>query len=136
MVKLPHAMVSNRVPKPRDYWDPTISPPRRRQPAAFTIYTEPPEDLSTQLSDLSTQLYEGLIKGPNTQLSDEDLSKGLGTQFSDEDLSDALSIQFSNEDLSDTLSNQLSDEDLSDTLSTQLSDGLGISLQLAQSAGH
>src|SRR5215471_12378308 len=36
---------SNRVPKPRDYWDPTISPPRRRQAPAFTIYTDPSEDL-------------------------------------------------------------------------------------------
>ena len=43
---------SNRVSKPRDYLDP--SPPRRRQQPAFTIYTEPPKDLHTQLSDLGS----------------------------------------------------------------------------------
>ena len=79
---------SNRVSKPRDYWDPTNSPPHRRQPPAFTIYTEPPEDLGPELSD------EDL----GSELSDED----LGPELSDEDLSPEL-----DEDLSKLLSRQL-----------------------------
>src|SRR5438045_3929058 len=47
---------SNRAPKPRVYWDPTIIPPRRGQPSAFTIYIEPPEDPSIPDNNLSIQL--------------------------------------------------------------------------------
>src|SRR5437667_8806931 len=79
---------SNRARKPRDYWDPTNSPPHRRQPPAFIIYTEPPEDLGSELSD------EDL----GSELSNED----LGSELSDKDLSPEL-----DEDLSELLSRQL-----------------------------
>src|SRR4030095_9455876 len=82
---------SNRARKPRDYWDPTNSPSHRRQPPAFTIYTEPPEDLDSELSN------EDL--GP--ELSDED----LGSELSEEDLSPEL-----DKDLSPELDKDLSPE--------------------------
>src|SRR5215467_3002971 len=63
---------SNRVPKPRDYWDPTISPPRRRQAPAFTIYTDPSEDLRTHSP-------ENLRSQPPKNLHSQ-LPEGLGTQ--------------------------------------------------------
>src|SRR5436189_5855177 len=77
---MPPIRWSNRVPKPRDYWDPPISSTRRRQPPSFTIYTEPPEDPSMQLldelrmhlsKDLNTQPIEGLDTQP---------TKGLDTR--------------------------------------------------------
>src|SRR5438034_10816298 len=110
---------SNRARKPRDYWDPTNSPQHRRQPPAFTIYTKPPEDLGSELSD------EDL--GP--KLSDEDLDselsdKDLGSELSDEDLSSELDEDLSNE-LDKDLSNEL-DKDLSEHLSRQLHEGLGV----------
>ena len=101
---------SNRARKPRDYWDPTNSPQHRRQPPAFTIYTEPPEDLGSELSD------EDL----GSELSDKD----LGSELSDEDLSSELDEDLSNE-LDEDLSNEL-DEDLSEHLSRQLHEGLGV----------
>ena len=127
---------SNRAPKHKIYWEPSIDPPRkqqpprRQQPPPFTIYADPPEDLSTQLHE---GLTEGLIKGLSPQLSDEDLSDTLSPRLSDEDLSDALSqlsddslSQLSDEDLSQALSTQLFDKDLSDALSAQLYEGLGV----------
>src|SRR5947207_13959590 len=70
---------SNRALKPRVYWDPTNTPPRQRQQPAFTIYTKPPEELSTQFSDnLNTQSHEGLNKD-----LDKGLTEDLSTQFSD-----------------------------------------------------
>jgi len=103
---------SNRARKPRDYWDPTNSPPHRRQPPAFTIYTEPPEDLGPELSD------EDL----GSELSDED----LGPELSDEDLDSELSHEDLGPELSDEdLSPEL-DEDLSKLLSRQLHEGLDV----------
>src|SRR5947207_11152041 len=67
---------SNRVSKPRVYWDPTNTPPRRRPQPAFIIYTESPEDLSTQFSDNLSQLYEGVTEGLT-----EGLSKAPSTQL-------------------------------------------------------
>src|SRR5438034_4828675 len=111
---------SNRARKPRDYWDPTNSPPHRRQPPAFTIYTEPPKDLGSELSD------EDL----GSELSDED----LGFELSNEDLGSELSkkdlgSELSEEDLSPKLDEDLSpelDEDLSEHLSRQLHEGLDV----------
>ena len=103
---------SNRARKPRDYWDPTNSPQHRRQPPAFTIYTEPPEDLGPELSD------EDL----GSELSDED----LGPELSDEDLDSELSHEDLGPELSDEdLSPEL-DEDLSKLLSRQLHEGLDV----------
>src|SRR6266487_1521683 len=103
---------SNRARKPRDYWDPTNSPPHRRQPPAFTIYTEPPEDLGPELSD------EDL----GSELSDED----LGPELFDEDLDSELSHEDLGPELSDEdLSPEL-DEDLSKLLSRQLHEGLDV----------
>ena len=87
---------SNRARKPRDYWDPTNSPPHRRNPPGFTIYTEPFEHLSTQYSEHLEHLTEGL----STELSDKDLSSEL-----DEDLSPEL-----DKDLSEHLSRQLHED--------------------------
>src|SRR5438034_7484120 len=108
---------SNRARKPRDYWDPTNSPQHQRQPPAFTIYTEPPEDLGSELSD----------KDLGFELSDED----LGPELSDEDLGSELSEEDPSpepdEDLSPELDKDLSselDEDLSKHLSRQLHEGL------------
>src|SRR5438034_1172204 len=113
---------SNRARKPREYWDPTNSPPHRRQPRrqppAFPIYTEPtkptkdlgtqlPEDLGIYLpEDLSTQLDEGLS-------NDEDLSDNEGLDdegLDDEDLSNDEGLD--DEGLSDD--EGLNDEGLSD----------------------
>src|SRR5437773_8878056 len=108
---------SNRARKPRDYWDPTNSPPHRRQSPAFTIYTEPPEDLGSELSD----------KDLGSELSDEDLGSELDEDLSselDEDLSPEL-----DEDLSPELDKDLSlelNEDLSEQLSRQLHEDLGV----------
>ena len=79
---MPPIRQSNRAPKSRVYWDPTNSPPHRRQPSAFTIYTEPPEDLGSELSheDLGPELSD---KDLGSELSHEDLDPEL----SDEDLS-------------------------------------------------
>jgi hypothetical protein len=55
---MPPIRRSDRVPKPKIYWEPTITSPRKRQPP-FTIYSEPLEPPSTQPS--STQpLQQGL----------------------------------------------------------------------------
>src|SRR5436190_6622176 len=100
---------SNRARKPRDYWDPTNSPPHRMQSPAFTIYTDPPEDLGSELSD----------KDLGSELSDEDLGSEL-----DEDLSSEL-----DEDLSPELDEDLSpelDKDLSELLSRQLHEDLDV----------
>lgn len=96
---------SNRAPKPRDYLDP--SPPRRRQPA-FTIYTEPPEDLNTY-QDLGSSSYLG---------SGFDLDDGsyLG---SGSDLGDGSDLD--NEGLNKDLDEDL-DED--EALNKQLYEGL------------
>jgi hypothetical protein len=40
---MPPIRRSNRVPRPKVYWEPPISTPRRQQPPLFTIYTDPPE---------------------------------------------------------------------------------------------
>ena len=119
---------SNRARKPRDYWDPTNSPQHRRQPPAFTIYTEPPEDLGSELSDedLGPELSDEDL---GSELSDEDLGselfdKDLGSELSDEDLSSELGEDLSNE-LDEDLSNKL-DEDLSKHLSRQLHEGLDV----------
>src|SRR5205809_1333264 len=106
---------SNRARKPRDYWDPTNSSPHRRQPPAFTIYTESPEDLGSELS------HEDL--GP--ELSDEDLGselshEDLGLELSDEDLGSELSHEDLGSELSDKdLGSELSDEDLGPELSDE-----------------
>jgi hypothetical protein len=103
---------SYRVRKARDYWDPTNSPPHRRHPPVFTIYTE----RSEHLEHLTEDLTEGLIEGLSTELSDNDLS----TKFSDED----LSFELSDEDLSPELDEDLSpelDKDLSPELDKDLS---------------
>ena len=42
---MPPIRRSNRVPKPKVFWDPSIIPPRKCQPPTFTIYTDPPETL-------------------------------------------------------------------------------------------
>src|SRR5436190_20479168 len=112
---------SNRARKPRDYWDPTNSPPHQRQPPAFIIYTEPPEDLGSELShkDLGPGLSHGDL---GSELSDED----LGPELSDEDLGselfdEDLGSELSEEDLSLEL-----DEDLSELLSRQLHEGLDV----------
>ena len=102
---------SNRARKPRDYWDPTNSPPHRRQPPAFTIYTEPPEDLGPELSD------EDL----GSELSHED----LGSEFFDEDLGSELSKEDLSFELDEDLSPEL-DEDLSEHLSRQLHEDLDV----------
>ncbi len=69
---MPPIRRSNRVLKPKVYWEPRIIPPRIRHPPAFTIYTEPPEDLSTQSpEDPSMQLLEDLAMH---------LSEGIGMQ--------------------------------------------------------
>ncbi len=94
---MPPLRRSNRASKPRVYWDPTITPPHRRQQPVFTIYTEPTEPTeSTEPTKPTEGLGTKLPEGLGTQLS-----KGLGTQFP-EDLGIYLS-----EDLSD-------DEGLSD----------------------
>jgi hypothetical protein len=113
---------SNRVPKPRDYWDPTNSPSHQRHSLVFIIYTESSEHLSTHsehleypTEDLTEDLTEGLIEGLSTEFSDKDLS----FELSDEDLSPEL-----DEDLSPELDEDLSlelDEDLSLKLNKDLS---------------
>src|SRR5205809_7422836 len=69
---------SNRARKPRDYWDPTNSSPHQRQPPAFIIYTEPPEDLGSEL------FHKDLDPG----LSDKDLGSELSHKDLDSELSD------------------------------------------------
>ena len=104
---------SNRVLKPRDYWDPTITTPRQRRQPAFTIYTEP--------SNLSTQLHEGLGEGLGSEVSDQDLGSDLSNQDLDSDLSDQdLGSDLSNQDLGSDLSNK----DLDKALSMQLHESL------------
>src|SRR5438552_3801102 len=118
---------SNRAHKPRDYWDPTNSPPHQRHPPAFTIYTESSEHLPEHLPE---GLPEGLLEGP------KDLSEGLSTKLSDNNLSTEfsdkdLSFELFNEDLSPELDEALSkdevlnkDEDLNKYLSRQLHEDL------------
>ena len=120
---------SNRAHKPRDYWDPTNSPPHQRHPPAFTIYTESSEHLPEHLPE---GLPEGLLEGP------EDLSEDLSTELSDNDLStgfsdEDLSFELFDEDLSPELDEALSedealskDEDLSEHLSRQLHEDLDV----------
>src|SRR5947207_5830562 len=112
---------SNRARKPRDYWDPTNSPPHQRQPPAFIIYTEPPEDLGSELShkDLGPGLSDEDL---GSELSHEDLGsklsdKDLGSELFDEDLGSELSEK----DLSLEL-----DKDLSKLLSRQLHEDLDV----------
>ncbi len=71
---MPPIRRSNRVPKPKIYWEPTIKTPHQQHLPAFTIHTDllgtqPSPALGTQLSpalgtqspeDLSTQLLEEL----------------------------------------------------------------------------
>jgi len=140
---------SNRAPKPRVYWDPTNTPPRRRQQPAFTIYTEPPEHLPEHLSehlpegllegseDLPEGLSKGLSEGLSIESSDEDLSFEFDEDLSsepDEALSsepdEVLSLE-PNEDLSPEPNEDLNlelDEDLSEHLSRQLHEDLGVDL--------
>ncbi len=54
---MPPIRRSNRVPKPKVYWEPP-PPTRRRQPPVITIYTDPSEDLSPE--DLAMQPPEDL----------------------------------------------------------------------------
>src|SRR5436189_3070627 len=88
-LNMPPTRRSDRARKPRDYWDPPFSPPRRRAQPAFTIFTEssnpstqhhkhPTESLTEGLTE---GLIEGLTEGLDIELSDDDLS----TEFSDED---------------------------------------------------
>src|SRR5438034_5654876 len=121
---------SNRACKPRDYWDPTNSLSHQRQPPAFIIYTEPPEDLGSELSheDLGLELSDEDL---SPELSDKDLDselshEDLGSELSDEDLGSELSDkdlgpEFSDEDLSLKL-----DKDLSELLSRQLHEDLDV----------
>src|SRR5438034_6851033 len=100
---------SNRARKPRDYWDPTNSPPHQRQPPAFIIYTEPPEDLGSEL------FHKDLDPG----LSDKDLGSELSHKDLDSELSDKdLDSEFFNEDLD----SKLSEKDLSLELDKDLSE--------------
>ena len=140
---------SNRAPKPRVYWDPTNTPPRRRQQPAFTIYTEPPEHLPKHLPEhLSEHLSEGLLEGSKDL--PEGLSEGLSIESSDEDLSFEFDEDLSsepdkalssepdkvlslkpNEDLSPEPNKDLNlelDEDLSEHLSRQLHEDLDVDL--------
>ena len=83
---------SNRARKPRDYWDPTNSPPHRRQPPAFTIYTESSEDLDSELSDedLNSELDEDL-----SLKLDKNLSKLLSRQlYENLDMNSSYQLQF------------------------------------------
>ena len=130
---------STRVIKPRVRWAPTITHPRGRQPPAFTIYTEPLQDLSTQLPEhLSTQRNEGLNEGLNTGLStlpsDENLcsepsNDDLGSEPSDDDLGyepsdDDLDSELSDNDLGSELSDEGLDEGLDEDLDQDLDEGL------------
>ena len=133
---MPPIRRSNRVPKPRDYLDP--SPPRRRQPA-FTIYTEPPEDPSTQLpyqdldsgsdlgfgSDLGSGSDLGFGSDLGSELSDEGLGsepdEGLGSE-PDEGLGSEPDEDLGSEPDEDLDSEP--DEDLSEHLSRQLHESL------------
>ena len=91
---------SNRARKPRDYWDPTNSPPHRRQPPAFIIYTEPPEDLDSELS------HEDL----GLELSDEDLSEHLSRQLHENlDVNSLYQSQFLSKDRTDKSQNLFKD---------------------------
>src|SRR5271170_7335752 len=40
---MPPIRRSNRAPKPKVFWGPSITTPRRRQPPTFTIYTDAPD---------------------------------------------------------------------------------------------
>src|SRR3989440_21341 len=121
---------SNRARQPRDYWDPTNSPPHQRQPPAFIIYTEPPEDLDPELSDkdLGSELFN---KDLGPELSDKDLGSELfnkdpGLKLSDKDLDSELSHKDLGPELSDEdLSLEL-DKDLSKLLSRQLHEDLDV----------
>ena len=42
---MPPIRRSNRVPKPKVFWDPSIIPFCRRQPLTFIIYSDAPETL-------------------------------------------------------------------------------------------
>ena len=121
---------SNRTCQSRDYWDLTNSFSHWRQSSAFIIYTEPPEDLGSELSheDLDSELsHEDL----GLELSDKDLSpelsdKDLGSELSHEDLGSELSDKDLGSELSDEdLSLEL-DKDLSELLSRQLHEDLDV----------
>ena len=104
---------SNRAPKPRDFQDlPIRSPqPRQRQQSAFTIYTDPPEGLSTQLS------YQGL---------DNSLDDGLDDCL-DDSLDDGLDgslYEYSGSDLGSELSEEGLDKGLDGCLDGGLDEGL------------
>ena len=131
---------SNRASKPRVYWNPTNSPPHRRQPPAFLIYTEPPEDLSTQLSH--QDLGSGSDLGPDASLdlgSDLGSDADLDSELSDEDLGSELSEEGLGEGLDESLDEGLDkfldelldkslDEALDKALHRQLHEGLGMDL--------
>src|SRR6266487_4599079 len=114
---------SNRARKPRDYWDPTNSPPHQRQPPAFIIYTEPPEDLGSELShkDLGPGLSD---KDLGSELSDEDLGLEL-----DEDLSKLLSRQLHEDlDVNSSYQSQFLSKDRADKSQNLLEDSDSLKL--------
>jgi hypothetical protein len=76
---------SNRARKPRVYWNPTITPPHQRQPSAFTIYTEPPEDPSISDNNLSIQLSAQLHESLTENLL-RSLTGGLNSKFFNKNL--------------------------------------------------
>jgi hypothetical protein len=58
---MPPIRRSNTIPEPIVCWELSMNSPCRRRPPAFTIYTEPSEDLAPQSpEDLGTQLPEDL----------------------------------------------------------------------------
>ena len=72
---------SDRARKPRDYWDPPFSLPRRRAQPAFTIFTESSNPSTQHPEHLIKDSIESLIEGLDIELFDYDLS----IEFSDED---------------------------------------------------
>jgi hypothetical protein len=80
---MPPIRRSDRVPRPKVYWEPPITSPRRRHQPLFTIHTDPPEFntdlLESDTNSLGTQLLDSLGTQPLEPLETAPLEPLLGT---------------------------------------------------------
>ena len=58
---MPPIRRSNRAPKPKIFYEPSITPPRRRQPPTFTIYSDILEASPEAPPDTLPEAYQPLF---------------------------------------------------------------------------
>jgi hypothetical protein len=78
---MPPIRRSDRVPRPKVYWEPPITTPRRNQPLLFTISTDPPES-DTKRPESNTKPLDALgIQPPEPLLGNEPLDSREESQY-------------------------------------------------------